>query len=516
MRMTRAEWAFLFALGLGVALGIAFFQHSPGYMDADYYLAGAVRLAQGRGFSEIFPWNYLDDFQRLPHPSHGYWMPLASLVAALPMALTGQLTFSVARLPFILLAACVPPLTALLALRLTSRRELALLSGLLAAFSTYQAPFIATIDNFVLYNLLGASFFLLLTDFSAERAEKNALLLGIIAGLMHLARAEGLLWLPLALLALFWLLRRAPKKAAAALLTLCLGYLLVMAPWFWRNWREFGALLAPGGSRALWLTSYDQTFLYPASGLTLQNWLASGAQAILQTRLWALGQNLATAFAAQGGILLSPLILLGFWRLRRHPVVIFGGLAWLGLLLFMSLLFPFAGVRGSFFHSGAALMPLGWALAPLGLDALVSAARARGWFDPHAFRVFRLMLLALNAALTLVLLNFRVINTPWDASALLYARAEETLQRLNAPPEIPVMVANPPGFYLAGGRAAIALPVAKQPDALQLMKHFGVRYLLLEGDSLTDWPRDLYAQRETDHFRLTADLGSLRIYEILP
>lgn len=513
--MTRAEWIFLFVVGLAVALGTAFFQHSPGYIDADYYMAGALRLAQGHGFSEIFPWNYLDDFQSLPHPSHGYWMPLASLIAALPMALSGQITFAAARLPFIFLAACVPPLTALLALRLHSRRELALLAGLLAAFSGYQAPFIVTIDNFVLYNLLGAAFLLLVLRLKTDPA-RGALLPGLLAGLMHLARAEGLLWLPLALLAVFWPLRQTPKKWFPALLWPMLGYLLVMAPWFWRNWNEFGALLAPGGSRALWLTSYNQTFLYPASGLTLQNWLASGPQAILQSRLWALGQNLATAFAAQGGILLSPFILLGFWRLRRSPAVLLGGLAWLGLFLTMSLLFPFAGVRGSFFHAGAALMPLGWALAPLGLDAAIGAARSRGWFDPRAFRIFRLMLFALMAALTLVLLNFRLINTPWDASAVTYVRAEAALQRLNAPPQAPVMVANPPGFYLAGGRAAIALPSAQLPDALRLMQHFGVRYLILEADSLTDWPRDVYAQTQSGPFRLAADLGSLRIYEIFP
>lgn len=512
--MKRAEWIFLFAVGLLVALGVAFFQHSPGYMDADYYLAGAMRLAQGHGFSEIFPWNYLDDFQSLPHPSHGYWMPLASLLAALPMALTGQLTFEIARLPFIFLAACLPPLTALLALRLTSRRELALLSGLLAAFPTYQTPFVATIDNLVLYNLLGACFFLLLLG--GENPKRRNFLLGLLAGLMHLARAEGLLWLPVALLAVFWPLWRAPKKAAAALLWPILGYLLVMTPWFARNWQEFGALLAPGASRALWLTSYDQTFLYPASGLTPQNWLASGLAAIAQTRLSALGQNLATAFAAQGGILLSPFIVLGFWRFRRQLPVWLGGLVWLGLLLLMSLVFPFAGARGSFFHAGAALAPLGWALAPLGLDFAVSAARSRGLFDPRAFRNFRVMLLAVNLALTLILLNIRLFNTPWDLSAQTYSRAEQALQRLNASPAAPLMVANPPGFYLAGGRPAIALPTAQLPDALRLAQHFGVRYLLLEDSSLTNWAASVYGQPQTPYFRRVADLGNLQIYEILP
>jgi len=526
MNMTRAEWFFLFSVGLALALGVAALQHSPGYMDADYYMAGAVRLAQGHGFSEIILWNYLDDPSVLPHPSHGYWMPLASLIAALPMALAGNTAFWLARLPFIFLAACIPPVTAWLSLRLTARRELALLSGLLAAFPTYQASFIATIDNFVVYNLLGAFFFILLATNPPIKQPDNpiivqpnartATILGIIAGFMHLARAEGFLWLPLALLAVFWPIWKTPKKWFPALLWPIVGYLLVMFPWFWRNWNEFGAPLAPGGARALWLTVYAQTFLYPASGLTLQHWLDSGWQALLQTRLWALGENAGTAFAAQGGIILSPFILLGFWRVRRNTAVALGGLAWLGLYLVMSLVFPFAGSRGSFFHAGAALMPLGWVLAPIGLDVAISAARARGWFDPAAFRVFRVMLLAVNLALTLVLLNIRIFNTPWDLSSQNYTRAEQSLRQLDAPTDVPIMVANPPGFYLEGNRPAIVLPTAALPDALELIHHFDVRYHILEADSLTNWSQDVYGQSQTDHFRLADDLGNVRIYEILP
>ena len=125
-----------------------------------------------------------------------------------------------------------------------------------------------------------------------------------------------------------------------------LGFLLVMGPWFYRNLTIFGTILAPGGNHLLWLTIYDQTFIYPASSLTLQTWLQAGLNAALRVRLWALRQNLLNAFAAQGSIVLFPFILLGLWHLRREfsaKLVIFG---WLMLLVTDTLLFPFAGARG--------------------------------------------------------------------------------------------------------------------------------------------------------------------------
>ena len=44
-------------------------------MDAEYYYAGGIRLAEGDGFTENFLWNYLDNPVGLPHPAFTYWMP---------------------------------------------------------------------------------------------------------------------------------------------------------------------------------------------------------------------------------------------------------------------------------------------------------------------------------------------------------------------------------------------------------------------------------------------------------
>ena len=159
------RWYYYLVLGLSgflLSFFVAQFQPVPGYMDADYYYEGGVRLAEGHGFSEMVLWNYLDDPAGLPHPSHGYWMPLASILAALGMGFTHTISLSSARLGFFLLAMVIPPTTALLSYNITNRRDLALCAGFLAIFSGYYLPFFSTTDTFSIYMALGVVFFLLI------------------------------------------------------------------------------------------------------------------------------------------------------------------------------------------------------------------------------------------------------------------------------------------------------------------------------------------------------------------
>ena len=152
----------LFVLGLAIALGVASLQSLPGYLDSDYYFAGGLQLVEGKGFTEPFLWNYLDDPAGLPHPSHTYWLPLSSILAAIGMFVTGQHTYASARLIFILLTACIPPLTAYLALDITKNRTLAITSGLLAVFSVYYLPFMPVTDNYAPFMFLGVWMFILM------------------------------------------------------------------------------------------------------------------------------------------------------------------------------------------------------------------------------------------------------------------------------------------------------------------------------------------------------------------
>jgi hypothetical protein len=524
--MTRRDLFLLFLLGLAIPLAIAQFQSLPGYMDADYYFGGGIQLAQGRGFTEPYLWNYLSDPQGLPTASHAYWMPLASIVAAAGMWLTGQATYAAARLGFILLAALVPPLTAILAFRLTSNRTLSLLSGLLACFPIYYAPFLPVTDNYAIYMLLGASFFLLLTDRrllnTGHRSLITFFLLGIVSAFMTLARSDGLLWLGLSLLvALWWAgknVQRFPRILSSFLLSafcVLVGYLLLMSPWYAHNLSAFGSLMAPGGTRALWLTNYNDTFTYPASLLTMQFWLASGWDAILKVRLSALGINLLNAFAAQGGIFLFPFILVGLWQLRKDVRVRLAVLAWILLLVAMTIVFPFAGARGAFFHAGAALQPVWWAVAPVGLDSIVGYIRRRGWLDERAFVIFRGALVGVAVLMTVAIFVIRVLPG-WEREDGHYAAVETLLVQQGASSDAIIIVRNPPGYNVVTGRPSIALPTGGIPAILTVAARYDAHYLVLEPEGTSSELRELYENPYlSPALRYLGESDGNRLYEII-
>ena len=172
------------------------FQQSPGYMDAEYYYAGGLELASGRGFTEPFIWNYLDDPVSVPRPSHAYWMPLASLLAAAGMVMSGSTTFAASRIFFLLLAGLIPVATAALSWELYHQRAMALMAGALALLPGFYLPYLATSDTFAIFMLLGVVWLLLIGRIVHKRQVDRVkwlliLGLGMTAGLMHLARADG-------------------------------------------------------------------------------------------------------------------------------------------------------------------------------------------------------------------------------------------------------------------------------------------------------------------------------------
>jgi hypothetical protein len=509
--MTWRNYILLALLGLILAILVAAFQSAPGYMDADYYYSGGLQLAQGHGFTEPYLWNYLDDPVGLPHPSFAYWMPLASLLAAAGAALFGPDSWLAARNGFFLVAASIPPLTAALAWSFSRRRDLALVSGLLAVFSAFYLPYLQVTDTFGLYMLLGGIFFLLLSGIGSSAKSRSFfimfLFLGLVAGLMHLTRADGLLWLLVALIAVF-LFRKPEYPRSSILIALFLtlvGYLAMMVPWFIRNVLVFGSPLGPGGTRMIWLTTYDQLFAYPASRLTFSTWWQAGLASILKARLWALGINLERTLAEQGEIFLLPLIGIGLWHLRRDRRIQLAGLAWLLTLAMMTVVFPFAGARGGFFHSGAAVQPVWWALAPIGLDRVTEwGRRKRGWDAKQAGMIFRPALVVLAVLLSASIFWGKIIGSNrvevsgsgasssaavplaplWSQENIAYEQVAAFLVKMGASASDIVMVANPPGFHLASGNPAIAVPDGDTSTLLEVAERYNAIYLVLEAGSV--------------------------------
>lgn len=520
--MKKNDFIILSVLQLLIVLFVARYQTIPGNIDADYYFMGGVRLAQGHGFTENFIWNYFNDPVSLPQPSHSYWMPLASILTAIGMWLTGNQSFAAGRLVFILLAVFIAPLTAALAYRITSRRDLAILSGLLSLFSGFYLPYLPVTENYSIFMVLGALYFL-------NMDRNRYLLLGILSGLMSLARSDGMIWLALTFLLIAIRTWRdatpllSKPKLVSTLISFSLalgGFLLIMLPWYLRNIAVFGSPMSDSSRHAFWLTDYYQTFIYPASRLTFQNWLASGWDAILAVRLSAFQRVLYNIVVVQGVLVLMPFILFGAWqKLRRHSQVQLGLTAWALLILVFTLIFPLAGVRGSYYHAVSALQPLLWALAPIGLDELLQKLKTWKVFQlPKLDLILQSTLVLITCLITYSSVNALVFTNGWQRGELTYPKVEEFLLQQNIQPSEPVMVINPPGYTMMTARPAVMFPYGGEESILGVAQKFNVRYIVLKEDpvnrsahfnALYNQP-DLYLSTQ-----LVGQVDDVRIFKVI-
>ncbi len=504
----------LFMLGIFISIGITFLQSTPGYMDAEYYYGGGIQLASGYGFNEMILWNYLDDPSGLPHPSHTYWMPLASIVASLGMFLTNSLDFLSARIFFILIAALIPPSTAALSFQITGKFRDAILSGLLSIFSGFYIIYITNTETFAIYMLLGNLFF----QFAFRKGlifNKTRfyyiryLFLGLLAGMMHLTRADGILWLFGAFILYLneFILSKGMKnhlkgggrvlQIAIPLLCIIAGYALIMSPWYIRNWQLYAQFFPPGNAKALWITEYNQTFAYPADGLGFQSWISSDWHIQTVSRLNALIENVKTFLFVQGEIFLAPLILIGCWRLRKRREIRFACLMFVGIIGVMSFFFPYAGSRGGFLHSGSALQSLLWILVPQGLAGFLQAGkRWRDWNIEQARNVFSVGIIILSILLTGGLFITKVygnnVTQPmWDQSWQQYKLVEERIKSLEYAPDEIVVVNNPAGYFVATGRPSIVIPDGDETTLYQVVERYGASIVILE-NNIVPGLRDLY------------------------
>ncbi len=494
---------FLLALLQAVVLfGVAHFQRGPGYMDAEYYTVLGRRLATGHGATEPFLWHYLDDPQGVPHPAFGYWAPLSAWLAGAGLWLWTSGGYAAARGLFLLLGLLLPPLTAWLAWRLTRRRAVACLAGSLAVASGYYLPYWPVPETFTPTAVLGGLFWVTLLAWEEHPRLRWAAALGLISAALHLTRNEGGLWFGVAGVALALSGKRTGRRRH--LMALLGGYLVGYSPRLAYNLTTWGALSPPGTLRVLWLTSYNELFSYPAETLTMSHWLAQGVKGWLRAWAWAMGRNLLTAWAVQGQIVLFPFIGLGFWYVRRRLMVRVGFWGGLALLVFMTLIFPFPGARGGFFHAGTAIQPLLWALGALGvIEGLHWAARRRGWPWPQAGKVLGGGLLAVLALFSFLVVAQRVVGPDfthpvWNASERDYARLATWLARRNGGVLPPVLVNNPPAWAWVNQDApAYVIPDGGPATAEAVAQRYGVSWMILEANhpqglaDLYGHPRDI-------------------------
>lgn len=487
----RRDWIMLLGLALLVNVGVAYVTVRPSYMDAYYYFNGAVQLARGAGFTEPYVWNYLTptgliDLSREAMPSHLYWMPLPSLLAAPwvwlgdPSVSPSDTLFRYAQIPFVIIAALLPLLAYQVAFQLTGVRRHALASALLTLFSPFYFGFWGYTDGFALYGLLAGGALAL----GSVAGERRAYLFGagVLVGLAQLTRADGSLVLGILFLINLY------QKRTKSLLPLGLGYLVVMSPWFIRNLLVVGAPLAPGGTRTLWLTTYDDIFIFPAEALTLERYLALGWGAIFNGKWAVLTTNLQSLVSVTGAIMAFPFMLIGLWQLRRQPMVQAALLYGASLLTAMSLFFTFPGERGGFFHSSTALLPFVYPAAVVGLEVSVDgiARMLKHWQPEKSKPVFTTLLVLGAMGLAGFLFQARFIGPNWRQPR--FAQLTEVYPHIGAwlqtqaTPALRVLVNNPPGFYYFTGYTSFVIPNGDATMLKAAQQATQARWLILDAN----------------------------------
>ena len=491
----------LFILGLLVRLGLATIVSRPGYMDTAYYAAGAVRLAQGGGLSELFIWNYLDSPASIPHPGFLYWMPLPSLLGA-PFGALFPGSFLALQIPFLILSSLVPLVAYDLAARAIGRRTLARAAGLLTVFSGFFFPYWTLPETFAPFALFGGTALWLAGRRGSRTASNRTvtgrwLLVGLLVGSAHLTRADGVLLLPVVALAplVAGRMRRSidsgyavdakaspsrRKAGAVRLLLIGTGYLLTMSPWFVRNLATVGTPLPSAGTRTIWLTEYDDLFCYDCD-LSASSYLAWGWSNILRSKLSALWINFQRFLAEDCLIFLLPFTAIGLYRLRRRLSFLLASIYLIGIYLAHSLVFTFPGWRGGFFHASSAVLPFLYTAGMKGLDTAIrwSAQRRRGWRYQQALPVF--VTAAIMAAVLLSGYTAWQRIPAWRQSSILYAKVDRCL-RDRGTPTAGVMVRNPPAFWYHTERPAAVIPNEDVDTLLVVADRYEMDYVLLEED----------------------------------
>lgn len=478
----KRDWLWLVLIGL-VLQGIwAFSMSHPSYMDAYYYTTNGRRLADGYGFTEEVIWQYLDNPTGFPTPSHSYWMPLPSLLAAAGYLFTDQ--FVGAQLPFWLLAGFLPLLTYIISLQFTDERWQVWAAGLFTAVGGYYSRFLNQPSTFAPFAWAGGLTLLFLGWAHVRHAGRYWFLAGLTAGLAHLTRADGVLLLGIG--GLMWLFevrdwRRnkmtttSPRTLLLKLALLFAGYLLVMGGWFWHNWQVLGRPLPTSGTQTIFLITYDDIFAY-GRAITWSDYLAWGWDNILRSKIQGVSMAAQTFIAVSGLIFLGPFIAWAWikWGRQKEKWPMLRPLTWYALALFlaMSLVFTWPGQRGGLLHSSAALWTWMMTLAAGGVGLAVEwvARRLPHWQPEKSKPIFAGLFV-----LVALIISFATLRHTEEEEPLFFQQAGEMI-----PDTAVVMSGNAPAFYYFTGIKSLNVPNEPVEGMLAAASQFNATYLILD------------------------------------
>jgi hypothetical protein len=462
----------------------------PGYPDSYYYVDVARALAAGHGLNVDFVWIFAEVGGRLPAdpvlpiPSNAHWLPLASFIQA-PFVLVLGPTAIASALPMVLIGSLAAPLTWLIARDVGASRTVQLGAGVLGAIPAAGAVFMAQPENFAIFQpLVAATLWLAARGLRGDR--KAFALSGLLVGLASIARNDAFL-LAGAIGLVFawdraraWRTHRAPAIPVAAAVGCVALYLLVVAPWWYRQLSVFGSIspTASSGS-ALWLTEYRQWNSITAD-TSFATFLAQGPAQILASRVFGFVAAAANFAVIIGSVVLVPFIVWGAWRRRASSDF----LPWFVYVLVMfagaTLIFPLHVPGGAFIHSAVGMAPHAYILALEAMAAMVLAiARRRSaWKPDQAIPVFTWSLVVFVVATAF--LYAPEAHATWARDRDNRTALAGELERLGVAPDDRLMSIDAGGFKYFTGRPGVVSPDDPIDAIRAVAQGYAIRWLVLE------------------------------------
>jgi len=284
--------------------------------------------------------------------------------------------------------------------------------------------------------------------------------------------------------------------------------IVVVAPWLLRQLDVFGSI-APSsvGGRILFITEYRELYSV-SSTTTLDSFLAQGLGPLLASRLGGLWDAFVIFVVSPMMVLLVPLLVIGTWVCRRDrdfaPWVVYA----VTLFTFTAVVSAVHVSSGTFIHSAVALLPHAYLLVMVGVSSVVSwVARHRpGWNAPVASRNIGFMLVAVIVVVGA--LSTLATVRAWEREADSRTEILATLAQVADPGDI-VMSPDAGAYQYRGDWAGIITPDDPLPVVEDAMRRYRVRWLVLEGDHITEALRPLLAGEERPDW-LSAPLISVR------
>jgi hypothetical protein len=488
--------------------------------DVAYYVGVARNLVEGRGLTTDAIWSFGTPPLTFPRAAFEVWLPLPSVLAAIPMAILGP-TFAAAQVSSIVVGSIVAVLAWRLAADVASARAmapgrarvLALGTGFTAA--VYLPLVLASVqpDSTIPFAALVLAACLVIARLQVRSTAPALLGLGALIGLAALTRNEAI-WLALAWAIVAWGIsgrRDAPvgggRPAATNRVRGWLGLvgppavvaILVFAPWAVRDWIVFGSPF-PGQTLTNALSLDGRDIFAWQDRPTLARYLGAGLGTLLELRWTGTLHNVISVLLYLG-VPLSVLGLLGLPAVAQAPRTTATGAVMTPqasrtaglddhpaadplrpLLLFSiltfavaSLVFPVSTTWGTFLHAAGAIHVLLVISALLVLDRAIAWVGARrGWTNPVAWLgpAFAIAGSLLFSAALLPADGRGARDTSERYAALAAAFAQPGTELDLAAEPGPVISDFPIWFAEATRHHAIALPNEAPESVLDLARSF--------------------------------------------